>query len=731
MEVSARPSQPRLRPSQQAVGEPKLTIEKFADGPITLLKFVGTIDEGFDGKKTGRGIAGETLILDLGGVKKISSFGIREWVDFMASITGPKTIILIECAPKVVDQLNMVANFAGPGRVFSFYTPFRCDYCDSEHRVLLDVAKDWEAIKAMKLADRPCPSCKESMYFDEDGSTYFSYVVGQGQVTLAPDVLAFLAAKLDYRVGTIDAKLKVDKVIDGRITYLRLAGGLDATFPRDKLAEGLEGIVIADVGGVTRVEPPGAAQWRSFILQAAPLVEMVYLTGVPPVFLEKLCRIEDLGTKAQVVDFQLPYLCKSCGNAGNRTIDVAEHRAVLKFATAPELPCPNCKAAMQTTASEPQMLALPGLPMPVLDTQLTHKLAELRMKKLERRVSGSIPPLAARQAETQPRRAVGAAVWALAGIVIVVLGAIAYVAFGRMSAAKDKGPLGLGPVTAKSADARPAWIAAASSDGRPGHVSCAGDTCVGVSQPLPSQEAAEQEASDAAVEAQALRVYPKAPAARETALAALERDPQSSQAKRDVADGRRAVAKMFGLKADAHYYEAYDTSEGKRYVAFASAKLSPTEVNARAASATKAATALGATVIDVPAELAWQFDKLDHGALVTQIAAGPLQELGLGEHDVVLGVDGKDVTDAATFAKLVTDEVAALADRGGTLRVRVQAETGEPRELSMQIAGKQQPVTPQVPSREVVRPTQDHTTGVNVWDAYGGGKKAGRDDPTQ
>ena len=46
-------------------------------------------------------------------------------------------MILIECAPKVVDQLNMVANFAGGGRVFSFYAPFRCDYCDSEHRVLL------------------------------------------------------------------------------------------------------------------------------------------------------------------------------------------------------------------------------------------------------------------------------------------------------------------------------------------------------------------------------------------------------------------------------------------------------------------------------------------------------------------------------------------------------------------------------------------------------------------
>src|SRR5262249_11678322 len=154
--------------------------------------------------------------------------------------------VLIECAPKVVDQLNMVANFAGGGRVFSLYAPFRCDYCDSEHRVLLDMAKDIETIRSMKLAERPCPACKESMYFDEDGSTYFSYAAGQGAFELEWHVVSFLAAKLDYRIGTIEAKLHVDKIIEGRITYLRLGGDLNNSFPRDKLAEGLEGTVIVD-----------------------------------------------------------------------------------------------------------------------------------------------------------------------------------------------------------------------------------------------------------------------------------------------------------------------------------------------------------------------------------------------------------------------------------------------------------------------------------------------------
>ena len=133
----------------------KLTVEKFADGGIACLKFSGTIDESFDGKKLGGTAKCDTLVLDLGGVKKISSFGIREWVDFVGTAqVQARQMVLVECAPKVIDQLNMVANFTGGGRLYSFYAPFRCDYCDSEHRVLLDVAKDLETIKSMSRNGR-------------------------------------------------------------------------------------------------------------------------------------------------------------------------------------------------------------------------------------------------------------------------------------------------------------------------------------------------------------------------------------------------------------------------------------------------------------------------------------------------------------------------------------------------------------------------------------------------
>ena len=97
---TARQSQPSLKLAPADPSPPKLSIEKFADGGITCLKFSGTIDEAFEGKKIARTLECETLVLDLGGVKKISSFGIREWVDFVSTaMTRCKQLLMIECAP--------------------------------------------------------------------------------------------------------------------------------------------------------------------------------------------------------------------------------------------------------------------------------------------------------------------------------------------------------------------------------------------------------------------------------------------------------------------------------------------------------------------------------------------------------------------------------------------------------------------------------------------------------
>ncbi len=753
--VPHRPSQPVY----PADGAPKLSVEKFADGGIACLKFSGTIDEGFEGKKLGATAGCDTLVLDLGGVKKISSFGIREWVDFVTTANKLcRSMILVECTPKVVDQLNMVANFTGGGRVFSFYAPFKCDYCDSEHRVLLQVDKDFETIKTMKLAERPCPSCKEAMYFDEDGATFFSYLISQSKFELEPEVAAFLGAKLNYAVSDLNRKLRVDKIIEGRTTYLKLTGDLDRTFPREKLAEGLEGSVIVDLSSIGRIEPAGAAEWRGFVKMVAPLVDAIYLASVPPAFLEKLCSPEDLAPKGQVVTLTLPYGCTSCGTTTGELIDVAEHYDVLKFATAPELRCSTCRHAMQCQAGEIVMTLLPLLPKPTASADLVKSIGILRERALQ--VHRDRKPSAKQVASSpqipveQPRSSLLVPV--LAALIAVVLAAGGYLAYQRVTG-KGGAETEFGKVTSKSAETRPAWIVADA----PNSVTCTetaakGISCVGVSSMSSRQDDAEDEAFDAALDAAAnaiavriddavwkRAVVPIYQATRDAKLAAFDRDPSNTSARRDVREARNAVGRILRATSGgavpsaptARYWEEYASADGKRVVAFAQVSLGATELAKLAAAYAKQDTALGATTVGLFPLVGWRYPKLESGAILTKLDTGPLQKLGIATQYIVLAVSGRDVTDAQTFAKVATDEHAALTSRGGTLRFKVQTLDGPPREFALElVAAKSSDPTQSGSSRPSGKHDGSGTTtngGVNVWDRYGGGRGSNRDDPTQ
>jgi len=746
-----RPSQPII----PAGAAPKLVIEKFADGGVACIKFVGTIDEGFEGKKLGMTAGADTLVLDLGGVKKISSFGIREWVDFATTAAkATRAMILVECAPKVVDQLNMVANFAGGGRVFSFYAPFRCDYCDSEHRVLLQIDRDFEAIKGGKLAERPCLSCKESMYFDEDGATYFSYVLGQERFQLEPAVEAFLASKLNYAVSDLNRKLRVDKVIEGRTTYLRLNGDLDGTFPREKLAEGVEGTLIVDLGAIGKIEPVGAMEWRGFISQVAPAAERVYLASAPPAFIEKLCTRDDLNPKVQLLTVLMPYTCASCGTTGAHNVDVAQHYDVLKFATAPELRCPQCKHAMQCHAGEAVMTLLPTMPRPTASPELVKSITVLRERAIQSGGAARRPAATGAQGVApggQLATRSSVVVPMLAAMLALVVAAGGYLAYQRFTA--KAAPTGLGAVTNRSAEARPAWVigdvpAAATCSDAPGK----GIACVGVSSISARLDDADEEAADAALDAVAnalaLRiadpawkraVVPIYAAARDAKLAAFDRDPANTSARRDVREARHAVGQVLRATSGGavpaaptrRYWEEYQTADGKRYLSFAQVTLGGTEVGKLIEGYNQRATALGATTVSLFPLISWRYPRLEAGAVIVALASGPLQELGLAEQYVVLGVGGRDVHDAAAFAKLASDEYAGLAEHGGPLRLKVQAAEGAPREFSTEIKPPHVDPGAAAGSGKHTRPSGPTGTGVNVWDKLGGDKGTGRDDPTQ
>ena len=362
---------------------PKLLIERLTDGDVTCLRLAGTIDEQFDAPGLALTITSKYILLDLGGVDRISSFGIRQWVDFIAAI-GPRLagIYYVECSPKVVDQFNMVANFGGPGYIVSFYAPYRCDTCEQERRLLFRTDEETPLWRAGQAPPSTCPTCNNPEDFDEEPATYFHHVAQQPMAQLPREIMTFLRVHLSYGQGG-QRKLKIEKRIEGRTTYLKLAGDLDSDLRAPKLADGLEGEVVIDLSGILSIDPVGTAQWRNLmrILQGKTgtdeQVDRIHFLSVPAPFLERLGRPEELTTKGQVLSLLIPYNCARCRATTQRLVDFVQHGEELRAGRVPRVKCGICGGPVTCVVSETWFSRLQGLPVPQVTEELKRTLARL------------------------------------------------------------------------------------------------------------------------------------------------------------------------------------------------------------------------------------------------------------------------------------------------------------------------------------------------------------------
>jgi anti-anti-sigma regulatory factor len=673
------PPQPPPPPTVRAAADPgtdgkKLAIEKFADASITCLKFSGTIDEQFSGKAVAATVKPGTLILDLGDVTKISSFGIREWVDFMNQI-GQKVdqLFLIELAPKIVDQLNMVANFAGKGRVVSFYAPYRCDYCDDDRRRLLQFETDFEAIKNMKPPVRPCEACGNPEYFDEDPTSFFSFLAQQPKFELDPAVATFLSAKMNYAVAE-GRKIKIEKQIEGRATFVKLVGDLDGSFPRDKLAEGLEGDVIFDLTSVGKIDPAGAAEWRQLMGVIRAATDRIFLVGCPPVFIERLTQEEDLGGKAQVLSFAMPYTCSKCATTASQVVDVEQHFDVLKFATPPELKCLDCGGDTACAASDALLAHLATLPKPAPDAAVRKFIKAAQERKPDKPKAAT--DVAAAQSRSQ---SLMMALVGLAALIVISIAAVAIVIGmrGPRPGLEDIIDLKKAQVVEMSTDKTPSWVDK-TVERTGGNV-----LFVGRSSYVAERQAGFEEAENAAIEniAQQIstmlvrngkwldHVQPQFRQHRDQAMGALERivtaerpDPaQLDAAKKAVRDGRRRVASTFKRTASAllpaqkadYYWQKFSTTAGIRYRVAVLYSIPNAIFEKMIDSYVAQADEMGVSVVPYFPSLGWRYD-LEEGAIVTSLKPdSPMRLVGIAPGDIITAVDDIPIKDANTFQKTV------------------------------------------------------------------------------
>lgn len=144
------------------------------NGDTTKVLFAGSIDETANfGELLPELQQSRTIHLDVGGVRRINSSGVREWIHFVRAIPAASGIALEKCTPALVSQLNVINKFAGAAQVVSVFAPFTCVRCGAHEAVLLDVTA---GRKALPLPSVRCPRCQEPMEFDDIEESYFAFL---------------------------------------------------------------------------------------------------------------------------------------------------------------------------------------------------------------------------------------------------------------------------------------------------------------------------------------------------------------------------------------------------------------------------------------------------------------------------------------------------------------------------------------------------------------------------
>src|SRR5262249_1476666 len=91
----------------------------------------GKIDETFDATPILAVKNAPKVVLHLGGVRSVSSLGVRAFEAFIAAL-GKREVVLIHVSAAVASQLTMIPNLCQGARVESAKLPFACPACGTE-----------------------------------------------------------------------------------------------------------------------------------------------------------------------------------------------------------------------------------------------------------------------------------------------------------------------------------------------------------------------------------------------------------------------------------------------------------------------------------------------------------------------------------------------------------------------------------------------------------------------
>jgi hypothetical protein len=140
-----------------------------------VVELFGDFDETADLRELASALHGPVAI-DLGGIRRINSAGVREWIEFVRNLPEVSELRLIGCSKVSVAQLNLIENFRGPARVESFWAPYSCT-CGNEREILLEAHDAAQVVRTRVPSPPPVVcACGRVMELDELPDRYFLFL---------------------------------------------------------------------------------------------------------------------------------------------------------------------------------------------------------------------------------------------------------------------------------------------------------------------------------------------------------------------------------------------------------------------------------------------------------------------------------------------------------------------------------------------------------------------------
>ncbi len=267
----------------------------------TLIRLTGTVDELFDTAKFAEGVSG-VVAIDLSGVTRVTSFGVRQWVAAISSLHAPY-IGIVNCRPAVVAQLNMVRNFAGTAEILSIFLPYACPSCGLSFETLADLRRQHAHLSAFVVPAEKCSRCGADAEFDDLPEVYLAYIAAKpipAPPTLFDDLLS------GHTTLTPNAGIKFDKLVEGRWTGLWGQGSLDGRNYFKRAADGLDGPLLLNVARVRAFTPEGVSRLLEFLAESqVPVV----LDGLPIEIAAQLAAHSPASANTSLLGVAAPYDC--------------------------------------------------------------------------------------------------------------------------------------------------------------------------------------------------------------------------------------------------------------------------------------------------------------------------------------------------------------------------------------------------------------------------------------